>query len=125
MPHSFAFFANEWAGFPPARDRITEVTPDMPARRSFGVRSLQDLPFGDVMKRIAAFMLLVALTLAGAIPVQAQRISPQENARRSQKAAKKQQKMLKKANKKQRKAMRKYEKAQRKATKKANRRYKK
>ncbi len=68
------------------------------------------------MKRIvAAFMLLVAFSLAGAIPVQAQRISPQENARRSQKAAKKQQKMLKKAIKKQAKA-------QRKANRKANRR---
>ena len=93
--------------------------------RSFGVRSLQDLPFGDVMKRIAAFMLLVSLSLAGAIPAQAQRISPQENARQSRKAAKKQQKFLNKANKKQRKAAKKAAKAQRKATKKANRRYKK
>ncbi len=73
------------------------------------------------MKRIAAFMLLIALSFACAIPVQAQLISPQENARRSRKAAKKQQKMLNKANKKQRKAMKKYEKAQRKAMKKANR----
>ncbi len=63
------------------------------------------------MKRIAALMLLVVLSFAGAIPAQAQRISPEENARQSRKAAKKQQKMLKKANKKQRKAMKKYEKA--------------
>ena len=74
------------------------------------------------MKRIAAFILLVAFSLAGAIPVQAQRISPQENARRSSKEAKKQQKMLNKANKKQMKAMKKAAKAQRKATRKANRR---
>jgi uncharacterized protein YpmS len=69
------------------------------------------------MKRIAAFMLLVAFSLAGAIPAHAQRISPQENARRSRKSAKKQQKQMKKAMKKQ-------VKAQRKAYKKANRRYK-
>jgi hypothetical protein len=74
------------------------------------------------MKRIAAFILLVAFSLAGAIPVQAQRISPEENARRSSKEARKQQKMLNKANKKQRKAMKKAAKAQRKATRKANRR---
>jgi uncharacterized protein YpmS len=59
------------------------------------------------MKRIAIFMLLVALSLAGAIPAQAQRISPEENARQS------------------RNAIKKAAKAQRKATKKANRRYKK
>jgi hypothetical protein len=75
------------------------------------------------MKRTAAFMLLlVALSVAWSMPANAQRISTQENARQSQKAAKKQQKMLNKANKKQRKAMKKYSKAQRKATKKANRR---
>jgi hypothetical protein len=74
------------------------------------------------MKRIAAFILLVASSVAGSIPAQAQRISPQENTRRSSKAAKKQQKFLNKTNKKQRKAMKKYEKAQRKATKKSNRR---
>ncbi len=68
------------------------------------------------MKRIAAFMLLVAFSLAGAIPAHAQLISPQENARRSQKAAKKQQKKYKKAVKKQLKA-------NRKAAKKANRRH--
>ncbi len=76
------------------------------------------------MKRIAAFLLLVVLSFAGSIPVQAQRISPEENARQSRKAIKKQQKMLNKANKKQRKAMKKASKSQRKANKKANRRYK-
>jgi hypothetical protein len=75
------------------------------------------------MKRIAALLLLAALSFTGSIPVQAQRISPQENARRSRKAIKKQQKLMKKANKKQRKAMKKTMKAQRKANKKANRRY--
>ena len=77
------------------------------------------------MKRIAAFVLLVILSVAGSIAAQAQRISPQENARQSQKANKRQQKMLKKANKKQAKAMKKAAKSQRKATKKANQRYKK
>ena len=81
-----------------------------------------ELPFGDVMKRIATFMLLVVLSVAAAIPAQAQRISPQENARQSRKAIKHQQRMLNKANKKQSKAMKKAAKALRKATRKANRR---
>ena len=72
------------------------------------------------MKRIAAFLLLAVLSLVAAIPANAQRISPAENARRSRKDIKHQQKMLNKANKKQRKAMKKAEKAQRKQTKKAN-----
>jgi hypothetical protein len=72
------------------------------------------------MKRIAAFMLLAVLSLAVAIPANAQRISPEENARRSRKEIKQHQKMLNKANKKQRKAMKKAEKAQRKQTRKAN-----
>ena len=73
------------------------------------------------MKRIAAFMLLIALSIAGAIPVHAQRTTPEEDARQSRKAAKNQQKMLKKQNKRQQKAMKKNAKAQRKAVKKANR----
>jgi hypothetical protein len=74
------------------------------------------------MKRIAAFMLLVVLSMAGAMPAQAQKpISPEENARQSRKSAKKQQKMLNKANKRQAKAQKKFEKRERKATKKANR----
>ena len=72
------------------------------------------------MKRFAAFLLLAVLSLAVAIPANAQRISPEENARRSRKEIKQHQKMLNKANKKQRKAMKKAEKAQRKQTKKAN-----
>jgi hypothetical protein len=76
------------------------------------------------MKRFATFMLLVALSFAGSIPLQAQRISPEENARQSRRAAKHQQRMLNKANKRQQKAMKKYAKQQRKATKKANHRYK-
>jgi len=78
------------------------------------------------MKRIVTFMLLlVALSAAWSMPAQAQRISPQENARQSKKAIKKQQKMLNKANKKQAKAMKKAAKAQRKQMKKANSRHKK
>jgi len=65
------------------------------------------------MKRIAVFMLLAAFSLAGAIPAEAQRISPQENARQSRKASNKQQK-------KYNKAMKKQAKAQRKAYKRAN-----
>jgi len=85
-----------------------------------GVKSLQDNPFGDVMKRIAALVLLMALSFAASTPAHAQRISPKENARQSRKAAQKQQKFLKKASKKQAKAAKKYEKQQRKATRKAN-----
>jgi hypothetical protein len=78
------------------------------------------------MKRIVTFMLLlVALGATWSIPAQAQRISPQENARQSKKAIKKQQKMLNKANKKQAKAMKKAAKKQRKQMKTANRRHKK
>jgi hypothetical protein len=73
------------------------------------------------MKRIPAFLLLAALSFAAAVPAQAQRISPEQNQRESQKEIKKQQKMLKKANKKQAKAAKKAEKKQKKAMKKANR----
>lgn len=74
------------------------------------------------MKRIALFVLLAILSVAAATPASAQRMTPQQNARQSRKAIKKQQKMLNKANKKQAKAMKKAAKAQRKATAKANRR---
>ena len=74
------------------------------------------------MKRVAAFTLLVALSVPWSMPVKAQSISVAEGARRSRKADKKQQKMNKKAAKKQQKAMKKSAKAQRKAAKKANRR---
>jgi len=73
------------------------------------------------MKRIAGLFLLGALTIAGCLPVYAQRITPEENARQSRKAAKNQQKMLNKANKRQRKAARKAAKSQQKQMKKANR----
>ena len=77
------------------------------------------------MKRLAALVLLAILSMTFVLPASAQRISPQENARQSRKAIKKQQKLLRKSNKQQRKAMKKAAKAQRKATRKANRRYKK
>ena len=72
------------------------------------------------MKRIAAFLLLVVLSLRPPMPAQAQRMSPEENARQSQKAIKKQQKMLKKANKKQAKAAKKAEKKQQEGDQEAN-----
>jgi len=72
------------------------------------------------MKRLASFVLLVIFSVACLVPAQAQRLTPEQNARQSSKAAKKQQKMLKKAEKKQRKANNKFLKAQRKATKRAN-----
>ena len=73
------------------------------------------------MTRLAALALLAIFGLACLVPAQAQRMTPEQNARRSSKAAKQQQKMLKKANKRQRKAMKRAEKAQRKATRKSNR----
>jgi hypothetical protein len=75
------------------------------------------------MRRIAVFMLLIALSVAGSLPVQAEdTAATAENMRRAKKGAKQHEKVLKKANKKQRKSMKKYEKAQRKAAKKAQRR---
>lgn len=72
------------------------------------------------MKRFIALALLAICSLAVAFPAAAQRMTPEENARKSSKAAKKQAKMLKKANKKQAKAAKKYQKKQAKETKKAN-----
>jgi hypothetical protein len=74
------------------------------------------------VRRIAAFILLVALGGAWSIPATAQRISVEENARQTQEAAKNQQKMLKKAAKKQQRALKKYAKAQRKAAKRSQHR---
>ena len=78
--------------------------------------------FGGIMKRVPAFILLIALSLACSISARAQIFMGKDSARQSQNAVKKQQKALKKAAKKQRKAMKKYEKAQRKAAKRAQRR---
>lgn len=104
---------------------ITEVIQTVSCKRGLGVRSLQDLPRGDIMKRTAAVLLLLVFSLSFALtlPAQAQRMTPEQNARQSRKAAKKQQKMLKKMNKRQRKAAKRADKAGRKAAKKANRSY--
>jgi hypothetical protein len=66
-------------------------------------------------------VLLLALSFAWSIPVEAQQISVAENARQSAKAAKQQQKAYNKSARRQQKAEKKSEKAQRKANKKANR----
>jgi hypothetical protein len=95
----------------------------MPTHTELGCNILAAFPYGEIMKRVALFLALI--TLAAAMPIQAQRISPEQNQRQSQKEIKHQQKFLNKANKKQRKAQKKYAKQQRKATQKANRRYKK
>jgi hypothetical protein len=76
------------------------------------------------MKGIAIFVLMIGLSVAASMPVQAQRISLQENARQSRKAIKKQQKLLNKQNKRQRKLNKKAAKAARKQNQKANRRRK-
>jgi hypothetical protein len=75
------------------------------------------------MKRIATFMLLIALSIVGMVPANAQFTSVDENARQSRAAAKQQQRAMKKSAKQQRKAMKKYQKAQRKAVRKANNRH--
>jgi hypothetical protein len=78
------------------------------------------------VKQIVVFMLLVGLSGAWSMRVNAQSPGVAEYARASReasrKSAKKQQRMFKKASKKQRKALKKYAKAQRKAAKRANRR---
>lgn len=70
------------------------------------------------MKRLAALILLAALT-AASLPAAAQRENRSigENSREARKAAKQQQKASKKLAKKQRKAAKKYQKAQRKSSK--------
>jgi hypothetical protein len=73
-----------------------------------------------MMKRIAAFILLVAL--AGSMSATAQIFMGPNSARQAQKAAKKQQKAQNKAAEKQRKAMKKYQKTQQKAAKRSRHR---
>jgi len=73
------------------------------------------------MKKFIALALLALCSLSVAVPASAQRMTPEENARRSSKTAKQQAKALKKANKKQSRAAKKYAKQQAKETKKANR----
>ena len=71
------------------------------------------------MKRILAFVPLLALSLAWSIPAKAQIFGRDDSARRTDKATEKRQKAVEKAAKKQQKAMKKHEKAQRKAAKEA------
>jgi hypothetical protein len=85
-----------------------------------GVISQQDVATERLMRRIVIFALLVILAVAGTTQASAQLRTPQENARASRKAAKKQQKYLKKANKQQKKATKKALKAQRKENKRNN-----
>jgi len=71
------------------------------------------------MKRIAAFLLLIALSVAWSLPAYAERENRSigENGAEARKAAKQQRKLVNKNAKRQRKAMKKYQKAQRKAAK--------
>lgn len=71
------------------------------------------------MKRIAAFILLAALSVAGSTPARAEKENRSigENSIEAKKAAKQQQKASKKIARKQQKSMKKYQKAQRKAAK--------
>jgi hypothetical protein len=74
------------------------------------------------MKRIAAFALLLALSLVCVIPASAQNARTKQNARMAKKAAKQNQKAVKKAAKKQRKAAKKSQRASRRAAKRSQRR---
>lgn len=76
------------------------------------------------MKRIAAFLLLLASAVAYTSPAVAQRENRSigENGKEARKAAKQQRKTVNRNAKKQRKAMKKYQKAQRKAAKQQRRR---
>jgi hypothetical protein len=67
------------------------------------------------MKRIAAFVLLVALSVTCALPAGAQNQRTKNNARLAKRAAKQNQKAMKKIGRQQRKAAKKYQKAQRRA----------
>jgi hypothetical protein len=74
------------------------------------------------MKRLAAFLLLAALSVACSMPVQAQNTTTNENRHRARQAAKQHRKAMKKLSKQQRKAMKKSGKAQRKTNKRSNHR---
>ena len=75
------------------------------------------------MKRIPAFVLLIAMIAACLVPAYAENTAvTAENMRRAHKAAKQQRKVSKKMAKKQQKAMKKYEKTQRKQSKRAHHR---
>jgi Skp family chaperone for outer membrane proteins len=101
---------------------IAKVKACVPALEQPWCKIAAESAVREIMKRIAAcILLLAALSATASIPAQAQRTSTAENMRRSGKEAKQQKQVLKKMSKKQRKAMKKYEKAQRKAAK-ANRR---
>ncbi len=74
------------------------------------------------MKRIAAFLLLVAMTPAWAMPTKPERRNIGENSREARKAAKQYRKSVNKSGRKQRKAMKKTQKAQRKLAKRSQHR---
>lgn len=86
------------------------------------LKSPKDISFSHLMKRIAAFMLLLALSLVCVIPAGAQNARTKQNARMAKKAAKQNQKAVKKAAKKQRKAAKKSQRASRRAAKRSQRR---
>jgi hypothetical protein len=71
------------------------------------------------MKRFAAFILLLACTIAWPLPASARKENKSvgENGQEARKAAKQQRKIVNRNAKKQRKAMKRYQKAQRKSAK--------
>jgi hypothetical protein len=74
------------------------------------------------MRRIAAFLLLVALTPAWSLPTKPENTRIGENGREARKAAKQYRKSVNKSARKQRKQMKKYQKAQRKLAKRSQHR---
>ena len=91
------------------------------SERRFSVGFCYDLSYGDTMKRFAAILLLAVLSLAGTLPISAQRSVTEGNAPVSPKTIKRQKKLAKRQVKAQRKAQKQYAQAQRKANKKARR----
>jgi hypothetical protein len=93
------------------------------ARSGVGVRLKQNPLFGDAMKRIAAFILLLASTVALAAPAMPQRENRSigENGREARRAQKQARKYSSKQAKRQRKAMKRQQKSQRRMAKRQQR----
>src|SRR5580704_576351 len=110
---------------PALHQRAAGGSPGVTARKaSPRYKIISGPPFGDIMKRIAVLVLLIAVSVAWSVPTQAQRENRSigENGIEARKAAKQQRKSVNKNAKRQRKLMKKYQKAQRKAAKQQQRR---
>jgi hypothetical protein len=96
----------------------------MVARNRIGIdlRCKMSAGSNQAMKRIAAFLLLVALSPAWATPTKRENTRIGENAREARRAAKQNRRSVNKSARKQRKQMKKIQKAQRKLAKRSQHR---